>query len=478
MSEHWKELLPIDEYIVRTNGLLHDFDRQVLTMLYQPLIGATCFSLYMTLWGETEARSPLVNKHYHLMCITQLNLKQILEERKKLEGIGLLKTYVKHDDFHRTFIYELQPPLSPQDFFNDGVLNIYLYNRLGKSGFNKVKQFFSYEKINKDDYEEVTSAFSAVFSSLHPSELQVYNNEMNIALNSCENSEFVHRQNPPGIFIIEELFDFPLFFAGISDSLIPKDAFTDQVREVIAKLAFLYKIDPIEMKKVVIQALDEHDQIDIEQLRKAARDYYQFMNGDTLPSLVTRTQPLPLRSNQTQTADPSNKEEQLIQYLESISPYQFLVDLSGGVEPSVADLQIVEHVMINQKLPPGVVNVLIHYVMLRTDMKLSKNYVEKIAAHWARKEIKTVKQAMNLAKEEHRQYQEWASDKQKKEKKSSQTNQRFGKEQLTLDMKRRLLMLGADEQEEKTVSKNVELTEEERKKRREKMFNLLEGKRE
>ena len=37
-------------------------------------------------------------------------------------------------------------------------------------------------------------------------------------------------------------------------------------------------------------------------------------------------------------------------------------------------------------------------------MKLSKNYIQKIAAHWARKKVKTVREAMKLAIEEHRQY--------------------------------------------------------------------------
>ncbi len=64
--------------------------------------------------------------------------------------------------------------------------------------------------------------------------------------------------------------------------------------------------------------------------------------------------------------------------------------------------------MMNQKLTPGVVNVLIYYVMLRSDMKLAKTYVEKIAGHWARKKVGTVAEAMALAKEENRQYQEWA----------------------------------------------------------------------
>lgn len=67
--------------------------------------------------------------------------------------------------------------------------------------------------------------------------------------------------------------------------------------------------------------------------------------------------------------------------------------------------------MFEQKLEPGVTNVLIYYVMLKTDMKLSKNYIQKIASHWARKKVKTVREAMKLAIEENRQYLEWAEGK-------------------------------------------------------------------
>ena len=91
--------------------------------------------------------------------------------------------------------------------------------------------------------------------------------------------------------------------------------------------------------------------------------------------------------------------------------------MSEGSEPSAADLKLIEDIMIQQKLPPGVINVLIQYCLLRTDMKLSRNFVEKIASHWARKKVRTVQEAMNLAKEEHRKYSEW--QKQKKERKST-----------------------------------------------------------
>lgn len=115
MEHHWKELIPVDRYTVRSNGVLHDFDRKVLTLLYQPLIGYRALSLYMTLWSELELLSEKETTHHSLMVLMQCNLKEIYEERLKLEGIGLLKTYVNREE-PKLFIYELQPPLTPEQF--------------------------------------------------------------------------------------------------------------------------------------------------------------------------------------------------------------------------------------------------------------------------------------------------------------------------------------------------------------------------
>src|SRR4051812_37627340 len=148
MAQHWQKILPIDRYVVAAGGLLHEYDRKVLTFLYQPLIGSTCFSLYMTLWAELEENRlwSESSTHHLLMNLLELNLKDIYNARLKLEGIGLLKAYVKSDDEGRSFIYELHPPLNPEQFFLDGMLNIYLYRKIGKSHFSRLKHFFSDQK--------------------------------------------------------------------------------------------------------------------------------------------------------------------------------------------------------------------------------------------------------------------------------------------------------------------------------------------
>ncbi|MCI4170547.1 Replication initiation and membrane attachment protein, partial [Bacillus spizizenii] len=90
---------------------------------------------YMTLWGELEHNRLWGGEstHRQLMGMTQSNLKTFHQEQGKLDGIGLLKVYMKESERQeRLFIYELHPPLRPNDFFEDGMLNVFLYNRVGK----------------------------------------------------------------------------------------------------------------------------------------------------------------------------------------------------------------------------------------------------------------------------------------------------------------------------------------------------------
>ncbi|GAA3320706.1 hypothetical protein GCM10020331_032800 [Ectobacillus funiculus] len=198
--------------------------------------------------------------------------------------------------------------------------------------------------------------------------------------------------------IWNDFFDFELFAEGLSALVPKKKALTAHVKEAVVKLAYVYGMNALAMQNVVLGAVTEHHTIDMEMLRKGARDWYQFENGSAVPVFSERVQPLDARTMQHK--EPSSQEELLIQQLEQISPRELLKEISGGTEPTAADLKIIEDVMLSQKLLPGVVNVLIYYVMLRTDMKLSKTYVEKIAGHWARKKVTTVQDAMMLAKEE------------------------------------------------------------------------------
>ena len=410
MELHWKEVIPADQYMVSIDGPMNEGDEKVLTFLYQPLIGPRCISLYLTLYNQVETNrlSSEPVSHYYIMNLMDLSLAEIYEARQKLEAIGLLDTYVKKGEDFRFFLYELKPPLSPSQFFSDGLLNIYLYQKIGRDYYNRLKVFFADPKLELDGFEKVTKGFQDVFASS--------TSAYSLQQNSVEEREirFPDKKEAKPISVYPETFDFDLFMAGLHNNLISKSAITPKVKDVILKLAFLYGIDPIQMVNIVLGAVTEKNTVDIELLRKKARDWYKIEHYSTFPKLVDKVQSPLYYSN---IDEPKTKEEKLIRYLEMTSPRELLSDLSEGSEPLASDLKLIEDIMIQQKLNPGVVNVLIQYCLLRTDMKLSRNFVEKIASHWARKKIRTVQEAMDLAKEEHRKYLEW--QKQKKETKTS-----------------------------------------------------------
>ena len=228
MAQHWQETLPVDQYIVAAGGLLHDYDRKVLTFLYQPLIGPVCLSLYMTLWAELEGNRLWSERvtHHNLMSSMDMNLKDIFHARLKLEGMGLLKTFMKNGDEGRAFIYQLQPPLTPEQFFLDGMLNVYLYRKVGKNHFLRLKRFFS-DKSSAGDpaYAEITKAFQDVFVSVPPDALK-YNADSAADLTVEAGNAFMGRTEPAKIQIHTEEFNFSLLMDGLTESLLPKKAFT------------------------------------------------------------------------------------------------------------------------------------------------------------------------------------------------------------------------------------------------------------
>lgn len=425
MNNHWKELLPVDRYQVRANGMMHDYYRKVVTSLYQPLVGAIAYSLYMTFWGQLESEKEWSkpSTHRSLMNVVQLDLKQILLARKKLEGIGLLKTYVDEDSEPRHYFYVLEAPLSPHQFFNDGALNVFLYNRLGPYHFQQIKkQFVMPELKDEDNCRQVTAAFNEVFESVHPSELAVKKaSELEQRVGWDGSERFIEDSDGSSIRISRD-FDMDWLTKSISEFIVPDEVFTETVIEAIKKLAYIYKLEPLQMKHIIESTYVKYDQLTVETLRKGTHEWYARQHDNQLPHLSVRIQPPMYREHNRNK--PETEEEKAAQLFESISPYEQLERMAGGAKPAASDIKLVESIMFDQKLLPGVVNVLIEYVMRTNDMKLPKAYVEKIAAHWARKNVKTVKEAMALARAEHQKYQDWSNEKKRQKTTAYKRNER------------------------------------------------------
>ena len=92
----------------------------------------------------------------------------------------------------------------------------------------------------------------------------------------------------------------------------------------------------------------------------------------------------------------------MIYVFENTTPYNFLKGRSNGAKPSARDLSLLESLLNDFKLNPGVVNVLIDYVLKINNKKLTRAFLEAIASQWKRLNIETVEEAMKAAEKEHK----------------------------------------------------------------------------
>ncbi|WP_257346528.1 replication initiation and membrane attachment family protein [Pseudalkalibacillus decolorationis] len=413
MENHWKELLPVDRYTVFSNGIIRPDDLRVVTMLYQPLIGANAYSVFMTLFSELDSKEieSKPSSHHSLMSHTQMNLQSIYEARKKLEAIGLLKTFQKKTDDERVFIYEIQPALDPEQFFQDDVLSIYLYGRLGKQRYIEIKRRFTYTHPEIPDYQDVTANFNDVFTSLHASEMRSGSQSDIHNTSNEKDTKYRKHYNGTSPEFSGEDFDFETLVRDLSSFIIPSEVLTEDLKEAILRIAFIYKISPLDMSSIVQQAYFKDEELTAEKLRRETRRWYKIEKPGQQPTLSDRNQASSITS--TESSAQQTPEEMMVRTFEMISPRVLLEKYSEGGRAAASDLKLVESIMFEQRLPSGVVNVLIDYVLNTNDMKLIHSHVEKIASQWKRKKISTVRGAMAVAKAEHQNYQTYKQQKNK-----------------------------------------------------------------
>ena len=169
------------------------------------------------------------------------------------------------------------------------------------------------------------------------------------------------------------------------------------------------------MQGLVRNSLNERGLIDKNELRKSSRNFYQFENNGRLPTLIYNRQPEYLKT----PLGNDSKLSKLIYLFENTSPYDFLKKSYGNTEPTNRDKKLIESLMLEQKLNPGVINVLIDYVLKVNHKKLNKDYIETIVGQWKRLKVETVVDAMEVCKKEHKKFTKTVFKKEVKEVKNN-----------------------------------------------------------
>jgi len=357
-----------DTFIVSGEGLCSEIDYQVLSLLYQPIIGQRAFTLYMTLMNLMNRQDFISDEYLHsdLESILGLKVSEIEQERFKLEAIGLLDTFFAND----AFSYEIKLPLSARNFINDGILGEYLIAAITKTRFKKLLKIFKVKAPNKKQKYNISKAFNEIFPAIDTEENEY---EGDLVANKTRTFSRLSNYN----------FDWRLFSESIDKEIYDVENLTEAVKAKIEQLSYVYSLDELRMAEIFLKSLDDDNMINIELLSKNARSNYTTDQIDPNREEV-----------QTKPIDTDN----LVDYFKTISPKDLLSELGDGLVSS-ADLRHVERLIDEVGLNSGVVNVLLAYIAKTKGANLpSYQYIQKVGMGWKRDKIDSVELALDYIK--------------------------------------------------------------------------------
>ena len=378
-------LVPADTYVVVNKTILHNEDRKIITSLYLPIIGTDAVMLYFTLWADLDNSEILSSEfsHQKLVSSLRITINELQTSFDKLEAIGLIKAFIKEGNVNN-YIYEIFSPVSASEFLSHPILNIVLYSNVGKREYDNLVKAFKIPRLNTSNYKDITKSFNDVFEST--------------SMTSYDLSlEDIRKYNKLKLNINSN-FDFNFLISSMPKNLDTSKMFSKDIKELIINLSFIYDIDAIKMANIVKVSLNDNGTINRESLRKNSRNFYQFSNGGLLPTIIDNNQPEYLRKPIGDTS----RRAKMIYTFETISPRELLLNKNNGNEPTRRDLKLIEDLLVDYKLKPGVVNVLLDYAINVNNKKLTRGFVETIAGEWQRKGIETVEDAMNNCEKVHK----------------------------------------------------------------------------
>ncbi|HAX72719.1 MAG TPA: replication initiation and membrane attachment protein [Firmicutes bacterium] len=362
-------------------GYVLSFEKmQILTLGYQPVIGMEAMSLYMTLNALSRKKMPARLEHQMLMQLLHVKIEALLTSRQKLEAVGLIQTY--YDESTQALSYKLNKPLNGTQFFNDGIINVFLSLQVGPVEYQLIKQLI----VDEDELlpgKNISTPFNEMFDTSV------------LARQTNATDHRLVKPSPGAKIVVNDSFDKELLLTLLKQNGMKEGNLSDKMLDQINKLAFLYKLNEHELARLIFDALDPDGFVNYELFKKLAKQHFQFLNkGKPVQMVEVQGGKDGYPQMESSTIQTNSKQEKLIQGLTQTNPIDFLKAKSNQKDPVPADRQLVEWLVVEQQLPWGVVNVLIDYVLKVSDGRLGKAFVEKIAGEWQRKNIDTTEKAI------------------------------------------------------------------------------------
>lgn len=330
-------------------------DTSRVVALYQPIIGAQALAVWATLAAWWQATPQLSHRklNQRLWLQTNLNQTEINEACRRLEAVALLKTWQQHDALGYVRIYQLQPVLSAQAFFNDDLLATVLAETVGDTAFAELRRSWVSTPLDLSEAQEVSADFFSVYGT-HIDHVQPQATEQPQAKPAAPAA------NAPQ-------FDDQVFYQLLSESYVKKTSVTRIWRQ-LQQLIAVYGLNEVTLVDVLRQSADDNGVVTLARVRAVLHQAMQPVVA--VPSSQTQPQP----SHQA-----SGAPAQLLTAARQLTPQQFLTTLrqqQGGVVTS-SEMYMLED--LSGRVADEVFNVILAYLITQQHQStVNRATVERI----------------------------------------------------------------------------------------------------
>lgn len=332
-----------------------------LHLLYYPLIQDHAMQLYLTMIS-LASRSQTIKNHLLIAQITGQDMERIEKSRHILEQFLLMKTF--YHAVHNAYIYKMFAPKNGQDFLRHEVFGRLYMKKMGEQAYAFMKLSFATQQSSQEGYQDISTPFINVLKD---------------DWQDHEEAQFLELKPSAQGYLQNEIplrFNFERFLHGFSKTLFPITQRNEKNLRAIAELATIHGIDEMTMRKLVSQSMNVKDNtLHLDRLKKKVRGV-----AGTWSAAVDEKNPY------------------------RVPPVRFLQMKQHGVPVSSADKHVIESLVHDFQLLPEVVNVLIEYVLDKTNQRFTKSYVQKVASVWVRLQIDSADKALTHIAEEQKTY--------------------------------------------------------------------------
>ena len=357
-----------DTYEVNRASIVTDFDRKVLYRLYQPLVGYGAISLYFTLLAELEADMTTTKTNRpHSVIFDMMNCtsKDFTMFIQLLEGVGLVKTYVKNEET-KAYIYCLYAPKSPKEFFDYDLYVSLLKEKLDEKDFDRTKMYFKDNSKTPKSYEEVTVTFNDIYEY---DDLEAVNIKTNIV---------DHKSNYP-----EFDFNYESFYLKIKEFQIDKRKITNEVKQVIESCSAANKLSAFDMAEIVHICRDNLGNIDVNKIVRQSA-----LRNKSLKTFVETKQEYQYSGDE--------RLDEKIDMFNTLKPLEFL-SVRKNNQPLFQSetFKILDFIRVSGLREP-VINVIVDYCYEKNNGAITKKDLEYWGAIMQKNKIEDAYDAMVL----------------------------------------------------------------------------------